>query len=153
MKQIKKVKEAKGFTIIEVALVLAIAGLIFLVVFLALPALQNSQKDTAAKEDVGRIVSALQSYSADNQGNLPGNATSGSLSSAGLQDAGTLSQIKTVAITDGLNVSWATPSTTNAVIRKGYTCRSDGTGFDVNSYAAAVQVQLTNGTVYCANMM
>lgn len=32
----------KGFTIIEVVLVLAIAGLIFLMVFLALPALQRS---------------------------------------------------------------------------------------------------------------
>ena len=36
----------KGFTIIEVVLVLAIAGLIFLMVFLALPALQRSQRDS-----------------------------------------------------------------------------------------------------------
>ncbi|MBS7346174.1 MAG: type II secretion system protein, partial [Candidatus Sacchiramonaceae bacterium] len=35
-----------GFTIIEVVLVLAIAGLIFLVVFIALPALQRNQRDT-----------------------------------------------------------------------------------------------------------
>ena len=35
-----------GFTIIEVVLVLAIAGLIFLMVFIALPALQRSQRDT-----------------------------------------------------------------------------------------------------------
>ena len=54
-----------GFTIIEVALVLAIAGLIFLVVFLALPALQNSQKDTARRQDVGMVVRAINSYLAD----------------------------------------------------------------------------------------
>ena len=35
----------KGFTIIEVVLVLAIAGLIFAMVFIALPALQRSQRD------------------------------------------------------------------------------------------------------------
>ena len=35
----------KGFTIIEVVLVLAIGGLIFLMVFIALPALQRSQRD------------------------------------------------------------------------------------------------------------
>ena len=64
-----------GFTIIEVALVLAIAGLIFLVVFLALPALQNSQKDTARREDVGRVISALQSYETDNGGDLSGFVT------------------------------------------------------------------------------
>ena len=65
-------KLSSGFTIIEVALVLAIAGLIFLVVFLALPALQNSQKDTARREDVGRVVAALQSYKIDNGGDLSG---------------------------------------------------------------------------------
>ena len=65
------VNKTSGFTIIEVALVLAIAGLIFLVVFLALPALQNSQKDTARRQDVGRIVSALSSMLVDNQGSLP----------------------------------------------------------------------------------
>lgn len=45
----------KGFTIIEVVLVLAIAGLIFLMVFLALPALQRSQRDTQRKQDVAMV--------------------------------------------------------------------------------------------------
>ena len=49
----------KGFTIIEVVLVLAIAGLIFLMVFLALPALQRSQRDTQRKQDVAMVVTAL----------------------------------------------------------------------------------------------
>ena len=66
-----KTTKPAGFTIIEVALVLAIAGLIFLVVFLALPALQRSQRDTARRQDVGRVVASLQSYSADN-GDLSG---------------------------------------------------------------------------------
>ncbi|MFZ2560160.1 MAG: type II secretion system protein, partial [Candidatus Nanoperiomorbaceae bacterium] len=59
-----------GFTIIEVALVLAISGLIFLVVFIAWPALQNSQADTARRQDVGRVVSAIESYKVDNQGTI-----------------------------------------------------------------------------------
>ncbi len=54
-----------GFTIIEVALVLAIAGLIFLVVFLALPALQRSQRDTARRQDVANGVVAVQQFYAD----------------------------------------------------------------------------------------
>ena len=54
----------KGFTIIEVVLVLAIAGLIFLMVFLALPALQRSQRDTARKNDMSRLVAALNDYKA-----------------------------------------------------------------------------------------
>ncbi len=63
---------AKGFTIIEVVLVLAIAGLIFLVVFLALPALQRSQRDTQRKQDLGKFSSQLTAYQSNNQGLLPG---------------------------------------------------------------------------------
>jgi prepilin-type N-terminal cleavage/methylation domain-containing protein len=64
-------RDSNGFTIIEVVLVLAIAGLIFLMVFLALPALQRSQRDTARKNDVGIVVAALQSYMSNNGGKLP----------------------------------------------------------------------------------
>lgn len=53
-----------GFTIIEVVLVLAIAGLIFLMVFVALPALQKGQRDAQRKQDLSRIsVQMSQSYS------------------------------------------------------------------------------------------
>ena len=58
----------KGFTIIEVVLVLAIAGLIFLMVFLALPALQRAQRDTQRKQDVAMVVTALHNWKANNQG-------------------------------------------------------------------------------------
>ena len=52
----------KGFTIIEVVLVLAIGGLIFLMVFIALPALQRSQRDTQRKDDLARFMSATIEY-------------------------------------------------------------------------------------------
>ena len=45
----KQQLKERGFTIIEVVLVLAIAALIFLMVFVALPALQASQRDSARK--------------------------------------------------------------------------------------------------------
>jgi prepilin-type N-terminal cleavage/methylation domain-containing protein len=61
----------KGFTIIEVVLVLAIAGLIFLMVFIALPALQRSQRNTRRRQDMARIVSAVNDYQANNNGKLP----------------------------------------------------------------------------------
>ena len=61
----------KGFTIIEVVLVLAIAGLIFLMVFLALPALQRSQRDTQRKNDASRLRAAITDYTSNNRGSLP----------------------------------------------------------------------------------
>src|SRR5688572_29093716 len=65
------IKTNKGFTIIEVVLVLAIAGLIFLVVFLALPALQRSQRDTQRRSDMSRFLSQIQNYQSNNQGQVP----------------------------------------------------------------------------------
>ena len=64
-----------GFTIIEVVLVLAIAGLIFLMVFIALPALQRSQRDTERRSAVGRVAAAIQQYQTNNNGRLPKNGS------------------------------------------------------------------------------
>ena len=63
----KQELKQKGFTIIEVVLVLAIAALIFLMVFIALPALQKSQRDTARKNDVSVISGAVSSWQGNNR--------------------------------------------------------------------------------------
>ena len=63
-------KKRNAFTIIEVVLVLAIAGLIFLMVFIALPALQRSQRNTRRRQDVARISSAVTTYYS-NTGKMP----------------------------------------------------------------------------------
>ena len=65
----------KGFTIIEVVLVLAIAGLIFLMVFIALPALQRNQRDTARRNDVSTVASAFTTATNNNRGTAPANGT------------------------------------------------------------------------------
>lgn len=65
------IKQKKGFTIIEVVLVLAIAGLIFLMVFIALPALQRSQRDTQRRDDMARFLAQLQQYQANNRNKVP----------------------------------------------------------------------------------
>ncbi|MBO7720486.1 type II secretion system protein [Candidatus Saccharibacteria bacterium] len=61
----------KGFTIIEVVLVLAIAGLIFMMVFLALPALQRSQRDTQRRDDMARFAAQIAQYQTNNRGRVP----------------------------------------------------------------------------------
>ena len=70
----QNINSKKGFTIIEVVLVLAIAGLIFLMVFVALPALQRSQRDTARRNDMSRVDTSLVQYQTNNSSksnNLP----------------------------------------------------------------------------------
>jgi prepilin-type N-terminal cleavage/methylation domain-containing protein len=61
----------KGFTIIEVVLVLAIAGLIFLVIFFAIPQLQKSRRDTQRKSDVGKVLGMILEYASSNGGVVP----------------------------------------------------------------------------------
>lgn len=64
-------KNKLGFTIIEVVLVLAIAGLIFLMVFIALPALQRSQRNTEYRNRVSMMITMLDRYKANNRGRYP----------------------------------------------------------------------------------
>lgn len=64
-------KRNEGFTIIEVLIVLAIAGLIMLIVFLAVPALQRNSRNTQRKNDVARIGGAVQEFINNNGGTLP----------------------------------------------------------------------------------
>lgn len=67
----RQINSKKGFTIIEVVLVLAIAALIFLMVFIAVPALGRSQRDTQRRDDLSRATSALQTYQSNNSGSNP----------------------------------------------------------------------------------
>jgi prepilin-type N-terminal cleavage/methylation domain-containing protein len=83
-----KLKNEKGFTIIEVLIVLAIAGLILLIVFLAVPALQRTSRNTARKSDVGRVGSLTTEFVSNNNGRLPLAADNTAIADA----AGTLSQ-------------------------------------------------------------
>src|ERR1700722_11915887 len=65
-------KREEGFTIIEVLIVLAIAGLILLIVFLAVPALQRNARNTSRKNDAAAAVAAVNEFVDNNNGTLPG---------------------------------------------------------------------------------
>ena len=64
-------QETKGFTIIEVVLVLAIAGLIFLMVFIAWPALSRTQRDSQRRDDISLLLRKIKDYQTNNRGALP----------------------------------------------------------------------------------
>ena len=60
----------QGFTIIEVVLVLAIAGLIFLMVFLAIGAAQRAQRDQQRKNQLGTLKSNIDNWRVNHKGNV-----------------------------------------------------------------------------------
>jgi prepilin-type N-terminal cleavage/methylation domain-containing protein len=61
----------RGFTIVEVMFVLAIAGMIMLIVFLAVPALQRNSRNTQRKSDASRVAAALTDFVSNSNGALP----------------------------------------------------------------------------------
>lgn len=67
----KKNKTQKGFTIIEVMIVLAIAGLILVVVLIAIPQLQRNQRNSARQANLARMVSEISNYAGNNNGKIP----------------------------------------------------------------------------------
>lgn len=71
-------ESAQGFTLIEVVLVLAIGGLIFLLAFLSFRQVTVNRRDTQRRNDGNRLLAELQNWSADRNGALPPiNVTSG----------------------------------------------------------------------------
>lgn len=63
--------KTRGFTVIETSLVIAIGGLILMMVFVALPALQRSQRDTSRRESLSKLITEIKNYQISNRGSLP----------------------------------------------------------------------------------
>lgn len=140
----------KGFTIIEVVLVLAIAALIFLMIFVALPALQKGQRDTARKQDANTVASALGTYRSNHSGKMP----------TAIDQDFIDKYVKNLAQID--------PSTSGVVegsapedddfdtitVELGYTCSKEGGDIqgDESTRGAAVRVRLESSTdVVCTD--
>ena len=77
LRKLRERQHQEGFTIIEVLIVLAIAGLIMVVVFLAVPNLERSQRNNARKTDANNILEDLSEYVGNADGSLPGTACTG----------------------------------------------------------------------------
>jgi type IV pilus assembly protein PilA len=82
-------KDQKGFTIIEVMIVLAIAGLIIGVVLVAIPQLQRNQRNTARKSVLSRIKTEVDNYAGNNNGTYPANLNTNVAGSFGSTTANT----------------------------------------------------------------
>lgn len=76
-------KTQEGFTIIEVMIVLAIAGLILVVVLIAVPQLQKNQRNQARQSLASRIVTEINNFTGNNAGLPPTAATGAGASNFG----------------------------------------------------------------------
>ena len=66
-----KDKRESGFTIVEVMIVLAIAGLVLAIVFIAVPALQRNSRNTQRRSDLANLRAQVDTWTGNNNGKLP----------------------------------------------------------------------------------
>lgn len=143
-------RKSEGFTIIEVLIVLAIAGLIMLIVFLAVPALQRNQRNNARNSDASKIAAAVTECLANRNGST---ATSGNgCAVVANLNTGGLNTLTTVtaggATADGT-------STTGATVRFNVQCDAEGvrsaTGAAPSTKAFTVTYVLEPSVQRCIN--
>lgn len=77
------IKKDKGFTLIEIVLVLAIAGLLLVIVFLAVSGAQKSRRDSQRKNDLGQIAAQVENYASGNGGTYPATSAAFNLALTG----------------------------------------------------------------------
>ncbi|MCX6725144.1 MAG: prepilin-type N-terminal cleavage/methylation domain-containing protein [Candidatus Saccharibacteria bacterium] len=126
-------KRSEGFTIIEVMIVLAIGGLIMLIVFLAVPSLQRSQRNTNRNNDATRWAAAVTECLANHNNVVGSCASTGST----VQGAAQLT-------TNG------SASQTSVLIAFSQTCSADGTTTAVTtvptSFTVSYLLETATGT-------
>jgi prepilin-type N-terminal cleavage/methylation domain-containing protein len=150
-------KDKSGFTIIEVVLVLAIAGLIFLMVFIALPALQRSQRDAQRKNDLSRAETALVSYTSNNRGSLPAasDAAWATFATNYLRTSGDTftdpSGTDYVFKVGGTVSNTFDPANPNLVVTIGSTCNGEALTPSQGPRKVAIQMKLEGGGITCVN--
>ncbi len=160
----KQINDKKGFTIIEVVLVLAIAGLIFMMVFLALPALQRSQRDTQRRNDIGIAGAAVTTFRTNNRGQAPAIVScdgNGDGTFAGNGFCNYLNElsgdITLVQVIDFQAVPGdaADPTTTIRVMRRGVCPTIEGGEFTraaSNNQAAVFTTLESSNSIYCEDV-
>ncbi|MDB5166056.1 MAG: hypothetical protein JWM37_128 [Candidatus Saccharibacteria bacterium] len=97
LKQLQKRNE--GFTIIEVLIVLAIAGLIMVVVFIAVPNLQRNARNNRIQTEANGLVTAYSEVSNNKGGQILTSTDVAAIKAAANND--TNSTIQTVTVTAG----------------------------------------------------
>lgn len=146
-----KNRKQEGFTIIEVLIVLAIAGLIMLIVFLAVPALQRNSRNTQRQADASKIASAISSCLATRNGQVASCEPRADLVTNGGLEPAKFSQLVEANVTITATAPADVPGGANAfgTANAGFAAKCNDAGDDTIAGAprgAAVLFRVENGT-------
>lgn len=141
-------KKTEGFTIIEVLIVLAIAGLIMLIVFLAVPALQRNSRNTQRTNDASLIAGAINDCLPNKNGNADSCDTFDELDTAGTFDDGKIKQLTDQIDAAGAIAAGDLPAE-SVQIGRTMKCDDDGvataTGASNRQMVVTYEVETTSG--------
>lgn len=152
-------KRQKGFTIIEVVLVLAVAALILLMVFTAWQNLQKSERDGQRQRDMSNIVGKISQYGSATRGAIPSTRSISSFVTKYLSGNGTTAGDEYTDPTTGAGYSFTTTTTDPTDLgivnyRTGVVCGSDGavtsTGASTRNYALRIKLE-SQAVLYCVD--
>lgn len=140
-----KINNKKGFTLVELVIVLAIAALILAAILFAVSGAQQSRRDSARRDSAGQVASLLEESAGNHDGAYPGQA--GGITTAQFT---TLGQARTDN-PDGTNYNFSYPAFA------GCPAPSTGTVDDMQvmingalrQYRVAVRLQ--SGDWFCAD--
>lgn len=137
------IKKEKGFTLIEIVLVLAIAGLLLVIVFLAVQGAQRSRRDSQRQQDAARMLSAIEACAANNSGAYGPCDTTAELITA---PNNYFNPATVVGGAGNYSAGGGAASVTNFNVTVGNEC--NGTA---RATAVAVRVGQEAGAAYCVN--
>ncbi len=146
-------KKKQGFTIIEVVIVLVIGAIIMLMVFLVVPYLQRTQRDSRRQNDARKLLTAVEQYKANNNGQPP--TTQAQLVGPYIQETfndPSTNQAYVVTVTTGASPA-VTAANAMTVSTGSATCATSGGAIVAppsgQAGGAAVSVRQENGTSIC----
>lgn len=117
----------KGFTVIEVMIVLVIAAVILLIMFLAVPALQRNTRNTQRKSDIARTSTAFLEYLAASNPMPTGKAAANQALAAEIKQTANADTLKQLQIDDSTGLAGSSSATWDiAVMRTRSRCNEEG---------------------------
>lgn len=138
-------KRTEGFTIIEVLIVLAIAGLIMLIVFLAVPALQRNSRNQSIRNDAGNVLSGVGSFIGNNNGQMPTGVSSSGDGTVTISGGAGTSPVE-AKVRSGTTVGYGGPPTGPGTINIAPNFGCNGTGPMVKPRASAALFRVETGS-------
>lgn len=138
LSKIKKLKDERGFTIVELLIVIVVIAILAAIVIVAYNGVQNSAKTQSSKASAAGVQKKIEAYNAEAT-NYPTDTSYSAFT--------TTLATKTSSTLTGSGITLGTPTNANTTTAGVFRCTAGGTGFSVTwyDYTTSAAVTAVNG--------